>query len=402
MSQTNRRAGAAGILTVILAAFVQFSSTFPQFQLPPVQSAVMAQAGLTQSQYVQCFTAPMLPAVLLGLCSGLLVDKYGPRKVVGAGILLTAAACFARCFCRSFLPFFLAMALTGVTPTLIHANNAKIMSRWFPADRVSTAVGAVMMGASCSGLIATSTTGLFPSLEAAYLFSGAMCAAALILWLLLIKDEGPYSSAGGHTSAKALPVRAILGIVVKCRTIWLCSFVMLFIMGFYMTVSSSAPAALQSAGYAPAEASLLASLLAVGAPAGCFLGSSLAIRLGKPKRFMLLLMAVTIAAFPLAWASASPALAGGAMILAGFCYGTCQVVCMSVPASLPQIGQEYAGTAGGLLTTVQMIGSIVIPSRILVPLAGSSYRALFLLAAGTLALALLAGLFLPQLNFRRQ
>ncbi len=67
---------------------------------------------------------------------------------------------------------------------------------------------------------------------------------------------------------------------------------------------------------------------------------------------------------------------------------------------LPEIGPIYAGSAGGIITTLQVIGAVVVPTFIVTPLAGSNVTVLFGLAAVCLALIIVPMLFLPELGTR--
>ena len=369
------------IFIVFLVAFAQFATTFPQYQLPPIQGTIIARTGMSLSQYIQCYTAPMLPAVLLGLYGGLLVDRHGPKAVSD-----------------NYPMFFISMALTGVAPALIFSSSAKIMGQWFQPKQVSLAVGFMMFGGSLANLIATATTAFFPSDNAAYLFNGAICVFCLAIWFPFMKN-GQNSTNTTKETAPSFSAAYALKIVLKSKTIWLISLCMLFIMGFYMTIASSAPSALESVGYSQTQASLLATALSIGSPVGCILGSALVIRSGRIKLCLFSLIALTVVAIPLGWQSSIPAIVYVVLLLTGLCYGTCQVTIMALPARLPEIGNTYAGTAGGLLSTIQMLGSILLPSQILVPIAGDSYPFLFLLAAFSLALSGIVCAYFPRLHF---
>ena len=390
----------AGIFIIFLVALAQFATTFPQYQLPPIQGMIMTRTGMNLSQYIQCYTAPMLPAVLLGLYGGLLVDRHGPKPVIGIGILVSGIGIILRCVSNGYPLYFISMALTGVAPALIFSSGAKIMGQWFNPTHVSLAVGFMMLGGSFANLIATATTAFLPSDNAAYLLNGFICVVSLGIWLIFMKNrpdssENPQSRSSSDKFSSGNALKQVL----RSKTIWLVSLCMLFIMGFYMTIASSAPSALESIGYSQTQASLLATALSIGSPVGCILGSALVIRSGRVKIFLFSLIAITVIIVPTCWQSDIPVIVYAALLLTGFCYGTCQVTIMAIPTRLPEIGNIYAGTAGGLLSTIQMLGSLLLPSNILVPLAGDSYIILFLLAALCLALSGIVCLCFPRLNF---
>lgn len=397
----NRRAVPPGVWIVFIVALAQFAGTYAQYQLPPLQDRIVAAVGLTHSQYVQCYTAPMIPTVVLSLAGGLLVDRHGAKPVIGAGIVLTLLGAALRSVSHSYIPFLVCMALTGTAPALIYSNAAKIVSQWFPLTMVSTALGFLMLGAHSANLVATTTTAYFPSLETAFLFSGGLCLAVLAVWILRMKN-GPAGAPEAKKKPESFSVRTALGRVMGSAPLWGASFCMLFLMSFYLTIASSAPSALSSAGHVGARSTLLAAFVPLGAPTGTVLGPRLARRTGRPKALILSVMAVTAGIVPLLWNSPHPALAAVAFFSVGFCFGSSQSLIMAIPSSLEEVGRAFAGTAGGLVATVQMTGASLIPSRVLVPLAGGDYAALFRLAALSLAMAFLVLLLVPGRAFRAQ
>jgi hypothetical protein len=71
-----------------------------------------------------------------------------------------------------------------------------------------------------------------------------------------------------------------------------------------------------------------------------------------------------------------------------------------IPMLLPEIGPVYAGSAGGIIVTLMVLGAVLIPTFIITPLAGSNVTVLFGLAALCFALLIIPALFLPELGSR--
>ena len=69
---------------------------------------------------------------------------------------------------------------------------------------------------------------------------------------------------------------------------------------------------------------------------------------------------------------------------------------LSFVVQLPEIGQKYAGSAGGVAASMQLAGAVVVPTYILTPLFGGNFIA-FYAAAGALCLVMAACcLLLPK------
>jgi NNP family nitrate/nitrite transporter-like MFS transporter len=89
-----------------------------------------------------------------------------------------------------------------------------------------------------------------------------------------------------------------------------------------------------------------------------------------------------------------------AMIVAGFLQSALIPMFLSLPMLLPEIGPRYAGSAGGIISTLQVIGAVVLPTFVITPLAGPNATILFGLEAICLALIAIPVLFLPELGSR--
>ena len=70
---------------------------------------------------------------------------------------------------------------------------------------------------------------------------------------------------------------------------------------------------------------------------------------------------------------------------------------MSFPALLPEIGPKYAGTATGIIATLELIGAVVIPTYIITPLAGTNFKLYFFMAGATMIICAFVILLLPEL-----
>jgi NNP family nitrate/nitrite transporter-like MFS transporter len=85
-------------------------------------------------------------------------------------------------------------------------------------------------------------------------------------------------------------------------------------------------------------------------------------------------------------------------MLAGCLQSAILPLILSLPVLLPEIGPAYAGSAGGIITTLQVLGGIIVPTYVITRLAGSNSTILFGLAALCCALIIVPALFLPELG----
>ncbi len=86
------------LIYFIVFALCFAAPNYAQYQFSPLAPQIISRFGLTDVQFNSIFTAPMLPAIFTSLISGMLVDRYGYKPVIGASILLTALGCWAASF----------------------------------------------------------------------------------------------------------------------------------------------------------------------------------------------------------------------------------------------------------------------------------------------------------------
>ena len=397
-NQTSSRKKYFWVLIALIVALAAMAGSYGQFQLPPLQDRIQAETGMTPAQYTQAFTAAMLPGLCLSLVAGILIDRFGYRKMIALALIISTLGAVARIFCTSAFPYIAAMTLTGIAPTFVQSNNAKIMSNYVPPERLSFAIGVVMLGGSLANYLGTSTTHLYPSTTAAYVASGILGVVAIALWLLCLKEKKTETRSAQEPQ---VTMGAALKNVVRSVNVWRIGLCMFFVETAFMSITSTAPSALKSLGYEAGTAGQLAALLSIGSPIGNMLCAPLIIRSGKPKLCLFVITAVTAVVFPLCWAADSIILCGLAFFLMGLCFGCGLITIASLPIRLPEIGQKYAGTAGGLINTREMAGGFLLATYVIAPIANGNYVLQFWLCAGMLALATLSVLLIPKLDLSK-
>ncbi len=58
-----------------------------------------------------------------------------------------------------------------------------------------------------------------------------------------------------------------------------------------------------------------------------------------------------------------------------------------------EIGLRYASTAGGVVATMELLGAVVLPTYVVIPLCGGSYTAFFVAGGILLLCSALCSLF---------
>lgn len=365
-----------------------------QFQIAALAYQIIPAFGLTSGQYGLVLTAPMLAGMLLSFAAGALADRWGVKKVVAVGFVFSILGTFFRFLAADFLQLFLLMFLAGICPGFLTANAPKLLGAWFSREQISFAMGIYFTGTGVGMGVALATTALFPSAKSAFMTAGLAMLVTGMLWMLLIKAKPP-----GAPDLPVLPVTRYIGVAARSKNVWLVGLALMFFMGSSMAFTGFLPNALHGEqGYSPATAGLMASVITFGTVVGSILGPLLIQRLGLIKPLLALAAAVGAVAGISAWLTAQGPAMPMLLALMGILSGMCAPVLMSFPMLLPEIGPIYAGSAGGIIGTLQVVGAVCIPSFVLTPLAGDNFTLFF--ALGSLSLLLVSVLvwLLPELG----
>jgi NNP family nitrate/nitrite transporter-like MFS transporter len=377
-----------------VAMLAGFIGSYAQYQLPPLAYKLIPALDLSPSQFSALMGGPMTGSLFVCLLGGALADRFGVKNVVTAGLVLAVIGCTFRYAVTSFWPFFFLTVLAGLASGLLVSILSKLLGAWFPPEQMGAMMGLWMVSPMLAGFLGTATTALFPSEASAFIFSGVFCLIILILWLIFAKN-----SPEGAAELPVLPVARYLGKAARSRAIWLAGICAFFVMGSILTFSTFLPNVLQNLrGISPVQAGFYGSLATLGGVFGSFFGPLICNRFGVMKPYVVIFSLLGALATFWSWQLPVGAAIFIALFLAGFLQSSILPLMLSLPMLLPEIGPVYAGSAGGIISTLQVLGAVVVPTFIITPLAGLHAPLLFGLAALCFALIAVPALFLPELG----
>ncbi len=396
-----RDAGAPGLLPyrwviVAVSMLAGFMGSYAQFQLPPLADKLMPALHITPSQFAALMAGPMTGSLFFCLLGGTLADRYGVKNIVSIGLVLSVIGCTFRYAVTSFWPFLFLTILAGLASGLLVCNLSKLFGAWFPPEQMGMLMGLYMVSPMLAGFAGTATTPLFPSDASAFIFSGVASFIVLILWLIFAKDKPE-----GAPDVPALPVIRYLGQAARSRSIWLAGLCAFFVMAAMMTFTAFLPLILKNLrGISREQAGFYGSLATLGGVFGSFLGPVICNRIGVMKPYLVVVSLLGAAGTFWSWQLPLGPACIVALISAGFLQSGILPLILSLPMLLPEIGPVCAGSAGGLITTLQVLGGVVLPTFIITPLGGLNASVLFGLAALCFILIPIPALFLPELGSR--
>jgi predicted MFS family arabinose efflux permease len=349
-----------GILIFIAFTFA-LVITGPGSSLAVLFDEIGGDLHLTLVQIGLIWGSGSLLAIFSGSLCGALIDRFGPKRVLVAGILLLGTANAARALAQDF-PSLLLIVLTagGVVP-MISTSGFKISGVWFH-KQLGTANSVVSMGMA-GGMVLGSLLGatvLSPALGGwrnTMLFFGALSALIAVPWMLI--DPLPERSTAGDKPVQ-VPMRQALSHIFRQKSLWLLGLTYLGVGACQQGIAGYLALYLRSIGWPGARADAAVSLIYVASLLLILPIGFLSDRLGSRKTILLVTLAVMAAGS--GWLPAAQGWAvWAAIVLAGMTRDGSMSTLLTITIESKNVGPLYAGTATGFMMTFFFIGGLVSP-----------------------------------------
>jgi MFS family permease len=349
---------------LILAAMTgAFAIGVPAVSLAVLFPEISRDLHLDLVQMGLLWSIGSLPAILTSPLSGALDDRFGPKRVAIAGILLVSLTAAARGLAGDFTSLLLIIVAVGGLVPLITTSLYKICGVWFPRAQLGLANGALSMGMALGGLLGSllSATVLSPWLggwrQVLFLYGGL---ALLLLLPWAFVRSVPADGGGVAAGMEAVPMRRALAHVVRLREVWLIGIVLLGIGGCVQGVAGYLPVYLRGLGWAGASADGALSLINAMSML-CVLPIALwSDRMGA-RRTIVIGAAVIIATGTGILSAAAGGLILAAVILMGMVRDGTTALLITMAIESDGVGPVYAGSASGFVMFFFFAGNLLAP-----------------------------------------
>ena len=345
-------AGAFGCVAIIFGIAYSFAAFFGAFA---------AEFAADRADVSLVFGLSGLIYFLLGAGAGMLADRFGPRLVCAAGMIVIAAGLLASSFAQSMAAIYVAWGGgLGLGIGLVYAPSIASVPPWFVRRRAfaaGIASAGIGVGTLAIPLVATASIGALGWRQALQALAAGVLVAGVAATLLLRRAPGraaPGTAAAGMTLKEALRSR---------RFRWMYAACVLAAPAMFIPFAHVSAAA-RDLGIGDARAVGLVGLIGVGSIVGRFAIGGFADRLGRIASIAAL--EASLGACYLLWlvAGGYPALAIFALWL-GLSYGgivsLMPAICMDLfgaRAVSSILGALYTGAAFGNLLGPVVAGAV--------------------------------------------
>jgi NNP family nitrate/nitrite transporter-like MFS transporter len=385
-------------VVLVIACIAIFSPSYTQYQLSPLAPQIISDLGLTPGQFSGIFTAPMIPSIFLSIVAGVLADKFGIKRVIGIGMLMSAIGACLRIVSKDHPLLFSSMVLTGFGAAFLSTNGAKVLGSWFPLENIGVAMGIFLASVTLAMTIAMGNTAMLDETSTAYIIAAVISITAFILWLVFMQNPRKQEK----VEVVSIPLSECLKNVLKNKVVWFVGFCLMFTIGSFVVLTSFLPAILSERGIGAVSAGMYGTAVTIGNFLGCLFIPVIAGRIGRNKPLIYILIIISAAGSAFGWQLPQGFLLVLALGITGIAMGGLIPILMSIPIQLPEIGPAYAGTAGGVVATLQVLSAVIIPTYIIGPIAGTNISIFFTAAGICMIAALISGFGLPELGRKKQ
>ena len=185
-----------------------------------------ADLGLLTSAYMLAFGAFQLPL-------GILLDRYGPRRVEATLLVICAAGCALFASGADLPQLTLGRALIGLGVSACMMASFKAFSLWFPIERQASLNAALMAAGGLGALAASSPLGaLMPLLGWRGIFIAMSVFALIIAGLIFTTPDKP----AAHAAETLRQQLAGLATIFTSRVFWRFAPQTTFIVGGFMAI----------------------------------------------------------------------------------------------------------------------------------------------------------------------
>ena len=364
--------------------------------IPPLIGSVSEDLNLSRAAMGSIMGAWPLVYIAMAVPAGALIDRFGLRRSLAAGVVLIALSGLLRSLAVNYATLFLAVALFGLGGPFISIGAPKLISVWFNRRDRGAAIGLYMTGSPVGRVVAMTTANsiLMPAFGWSWRltlasYAGVALLAGLIWWALARDVRQPDVQAadsrgslttGLYVFPSLLRMRAVQIVLVLSAG----SF--FFRHGF----NNWLPEILRAGGMTAAQAGFWAALpILVG------IGATVIVpQLAKPSRRIPMLVGIFLAsgaaAVIVGTASGAPLVFG--LLLEGAAgIGVAPIIMLTL-MDAPQVGAKHMGAAGGVYFAAGEVGGVLGPVLVgvVADMTGGFLGGLLMLAIVSVALAFVA------------
>ena len=361
--------------------------------IPPLVGTISESLHLSRGAMGSVLGAWPLVYIATAVPVGALIDRFGLRRSMAAGMVLVALSGVLRAVAVNHATLFLAVAVFGLGGPFISVGAPKLISVWFNRKERGLAMGVYMTASSTGRILALATANsvLMPLYRSSWRLTlatyGGMAMVGAVAWWFMARDLEDSEEGPGGSHRSLLASMKVFPLLLRIPIMKITLVVSLGGFFFRHGLNDWLPEILRDGGMTAAEAGFWSVLpIVVG------IGTTLVVPpMAKPSRRIPMLVGFFLASGAAALvlgSSAGVQLTLGLVIMGAASRAVSPVI-MLILMDAPQVGSQRMGAAGGLYFMVGEVGGVLGPLvlGIIADLSDGFLASLLMLAALSVALA---------------
>jgi len=348
-------------LASLTSAFVL---AMPTMCMPVLFKEISEDLNLNLVQLGMVWGIVPLAGTFVVLFGGMLSDRFGAKRVLIVGCLVTAVTGTLRGFSDSFTALTVTMFLYGLLMVATAPGMIKSVSTWFPERQLALANGVLSMAMAIGFMVGSmiSATVLSPLLGGwrnVLFFYGAFGIVASILWSFSRSAPARIEKQPAG-QADTIPFRQSISHVLRIKRVWLLALLLAGQIACVQGMLGYLPVYLQDIGWSTVSADGAVTLFHGASMIGTIPIVVLSNRSNSRYKVLFVTTLTTaigvgmlaISGGPLVWVS---------VLIAGIVRDGFMAVLTTTVIETEEVGTTYAGTAIGLTQTISRLGEFISP-----------------------------------------
>ena len=206
---------------IVLIMVAQTVTNVGPLGVPAIASLIRTDLGLTLAQAGSFLSMYYIGPSLISLPAGTLVDRWGVKRMLVLGQVLTAVGLLAASTAHSYTTFILLLVAAGFGYGVLNPTSTKAVMAWSPPAHRATLVGFKQVGLPLGGMLGAALLPIFAlalGWRTALMASAGLIAAGAVACVLVYHDPPdlalPAAAPGG---------RGVVMSVLMSRDLWLLS-----------------------------------------------------------------------------------------------------------------------------------------------------------------------------------
>lgn len=352
------------------------TALFVLFQFSIQLSTGVIVNGLESSFHIHAFAAGLIASayyyvyVTLQTPAGLLMDRFGPRRLLTLGCLVASIGCF--CFAISQQPLIagISRVIIGCGTAFAFVGSLYIIAKWFPSRHFGLIVGIAetvgMLGAIFGNIYMADVISHFGWRD---VMLGAVVVGLVIAslsWLVIRDKPKHYQRIERQYAHQRLSFRQSLQLVVGNRVLWINGLFcgIMFSLATVFVALWGIPFLSHAYGLSPLQSTITASVLFLGIAVGGPIMGAIAAHL-RDRRVLLCISALLVATLMLTIIYLPPVSLSVLIVLLFLAGALSSVYVVNYTIANELVPEQAKSTSIGFTNTLN-----VLPAPLLQPLAG--------------------------------